>query len=193
MTKNRYAQYEAERRKQREEEKAKKAEEGGSILKEREARRKEEEEARKKALEDKKQELLEKRREEDEARKQKNKELSEAREKRILEERRKREIAIEKLKQKPAHDLLTSAFFQQWDQEEGERKMREELEEYPSLLFNHILFFFLNLFDLLKPNQAYERFKSPTRSQREGCPRASRTFACRERKKNSGERGETEK
>lgn len=99
-------------------------------MKERETRRKEEEEARKKAMEDKKQELLEKRKEEDEARKQKNKELSEAREKRIQEERRKREIAIEKLKQKPTHDLLTSAFFQQWDQEESDMKMKQELEDH---------------------------------------------------------------
>jgi len=82
-------------------------------------------------MEEKRQELLERRRQEDEERKQKNRELIEAREKRIAEERRKREAAIEKLKQKPAHDLLvTTNFFKQLDEEENVRKNEEEWRQY---------------------------------------------------------------
>lgn len=125
-----FAQFEEERKKKQEEEKAKRAEENGSVLREREIRRKAEEEARKREMEEKRQELLEKRRLEDEERKQKNRELSEAREKRIAEERRKREAVLEKLKQKPAHDLLTTSYFQQWDAEENAKRSEEEWKAF---------------------------------------------------------------
>eukprot|EP00026_Physarum_polycephalum_P002983 Phypoly_transcript_02992.p1 GENE.Phypoly_transcript_02992~~Phypoly_transcript_02992.p1 ORF type:complete len:821 (+),score=244.04 Phypoly_transcript_02992:128-2590(+) len=125
-----YAQFEAERRKKREEEKAQREDEQGGVLREREARRKEEEEARKKAMEDKRLELLERRKQEDEERKQKNREITEAREKRIAEERKKREQALERLKQKVPHELLTTSFFQQWDNEENNKKIQEEWAQY---------------------------------------------------------------
>lgn len=59
-----------------------------------------------------------------------NREITEAREKRITEERKKREQTLEKLKQKTPHDLLTTSFFQQWDQEENNKKMQEEWAQY---------------------------------------------------------------
>lgn len=57
--------------------------------------------------------------------------MSEAREKRIIEERKKREAVIEKLKQKPTHDLLVANFFKQRDEEENAKRTEEEWQQYP--------------------------------------------------------------